>query len=148
MSMDRRFKFHITPEKGWMNDPNGLVFYKGEYHIFYQHYPNDVNWGPMHWGHVTSKDLINFKHAPIALYPDLEDGCFSGTAIVEGDTLYLVYTSFFERDGEVKQLQSLAFSTDGYNFKKYGLIIGEDKLPKEYSSSDFRDPKIYKKGDE
>lgn len=143
--MKRYFKFHITPKKGWMNDPNGLVYFKGKYHIFYQHYPHDVNWGPMHWGHVVSDDLINFKHADIALYPDMENGCFSGTAIVENNRLYLVYTSFFEKDGEVKQLQSLAYSDDGYTFTKYGLIIDESKLPSEYSVKDFRDPKIYKK---
>ena len=146
--MENEFKFHITPQKGWMNDPNGLVYFKGQYHIFYQHYPNDVNWGPMHWGHVISDDLIHFKHAPIALYPDMEDGCFSGSSIVVDDVLYVFYTSFFEKDGVVRQLQSMAYSTDGFNFKKYGLIIDETKLPSIYDPADFRDPKIYKKDDE
>ena len=65
-----RPQFHFSPEEKWMNDPNGLVYHQGAYHLFYQYYPEDVIWGPMHWGHVVSKDLIYWEHKPIALYPD------------------------------------------------------------------------------
>src|SRR5215203_489253 len=65
-----RPQLHFSPKSHWMNDPNGLLYYAGEYHLFYQHYPNDIVWGPMHWGHAVSTDLIHWKHLPIALYPD------------------------------------------------------------------------------
>src|SRR5688500_16592034 len=65
-----RPQIHFTPKKMWMNDPNGMVYHKGQYHLFYQYYPEDIVWGPMHWGHAVSKDLIHWTHLPIALYPD------------------------------------------------------------------------------
>ena len=65
-----RPQFHFTPEKKWMNDPNGMLFHNGTYHLFYQYYPDDIVWGPMHWGHATSKDLIHWQHQKIALFPD------------------------------------------------------------------------------
>ena len=89
--------FHITGEKGWINDPNGIVYFNGEYHVFYQYHPYDTKWGPMHWGHVSSADLTNWKRLPIALAPGGagdKDGCFSGSAIVAFGKLYLIYTGF------------------------------------------------------
>ena len=65
-----RLHFHMMPPTGWMNDPNGMVYVDGVYHFFYQKYPYDTSWGPMHWGHATSRDLIHWEHQPIALYPD------------------------------------------------------------------------------
>ncbi|SEJ46602.1 Glycosyl hydrolases family 32 N-terminal domain-containing protein, partial [Azotobacter beijerinckii] len=92
---DYRLGYHLSPPAGWMNDPNGLVYFRGEYHVFYQHHPYSPQWGPMHWGHARSADLVHWEHLPIALAPGDaydRDGCFSGSAVVEGDTLYLIYT--------------------------------------------------------
>ena len=94
--------YHVAPPVGWLNDPNGFSYYKGEYHIFYQHHPYSVNWGPMHWGHSTSKDLFHWTHQPIAIAPGAFtegkewydwDGCFSGCGIEFEGKLWLMYTS-------------------------------------------------------
>lgn len=138
-------EFHITGGKGWINDPNGLVVFNGEYHVFFQYNPHGVDWGPMHWGHVKSKDLTHWETLPIALYPDEnDDGCFSGSAIVWKDKLWLMYTSYRHNGGgeNIRQLQCLASSDDGINFTKHGVVIGENELPPEYTPVDFRDPKI------
>jgi len=144
-----RPQFHFTPEKNWMNDPNGLVYYGGEYHLFYQYNPNGKEWGYMHWGHAVSKDLIRWEHLPIAITPD-EDSkdknhatAFSGCAIVDekntaglqqGDekTLLIFYTSF-------ECGQRLAYSNDkGRTWKKY------DKNPLiPFEKDDARDPKVF-----
>jgi len=87
--------YHFMPEKNWMNDPNGPIYYKGEYHLFYQYNPNDYKWGDIHWGHAKSKDLINWEHLPIALHPSKEfdeHHCFSGCAAVNDEgSCYLLY---------------------------------------------------------
>ena len=139
--------FHITGDQGWINDPNGLIYFKGYYHVFYQYYPNDIHWGPMHWGHKRSKDLLNWENCQIALYPDEETGCFSGSATIKDDKLYLVYTGFYENQGgaTIRQKQKLAVSDDGINFKKIGIIIDENLLPNGYSPIDFRDPYVFLK---
>ena len=88
-----RPQYHIAAPANWINDPNGFCFYKGEYHLFYQYHPYSSQWGPMHWGHVASKDLADWEHRPIALAPTDEydkDGCFSGSAI-EKDGNYIYY---------------------------------------------------------
>ena len=144
--------YHITGEKGWINDPNGVVKFQNKYHIFYQYHPFSCEWGPMHWGHVVSDDLIHFTYLPNALTPgdDFDrDGCFSGTSLVVDDTLYVVYTGFINNEDpeKIKQIQCLAYSKDGVNFTKLGAIIKSEDLPKEYKPCDFRDPKlIYKNG--
>lgn len=143
-----RPKFHITAT-GWINDPNGLIKYNGLYHVFYQHYPYDIHWNSMHWGHKVSKDLLHWEELPIALYPNENydrDGCFSGSAIEYQDKLYLIYTGFTRNDGgdSQRQVQCLASSSDGISFTKHGVVIGEKELPNEYSIADFRDPKLFR----
>ena len=140
--------FHITGERGWINDPNGLIYYNGQYHAFFQHYPDDIKWGPMHWGHVVSDDLTNWKYLPIALTPGDDcdkNGCFSGSAIVHDGRLWLMYTGFIENQGgeSIRQVQCLAESSDGVSFKKHGIVIGEELLPEGYAPCDFRDPKVW-----
>ncbi len=140
--------FHITGEVGWINDPNGLIYYKGQYHAFYQHNPYDIKWGPMHWGHVVSDDLTNWNYLPVALAPGDDcdkDGCFSGSAIVHDGKLWLMYTGVTENQGgeTTRQLQCLAESEDGITFTKHGVVIGEDLLPDGYAPCDFRDPKVW-----
>ena len=91
----RRTKLHFTSPKNWINDPNGFIYYKGEYHLYYQYFPYAAEWGTTHWGHATSKDLVNFEHHGIALFPSKKfdsNGCFSGTALIEDDKLQFYYT--------------------------------------------------------
>lgn len=147
-----RMKYHFMAPAYWINDPNGLIFYKGEYHLFYQHYPYAAKWGAMHWGHAKSKDLVHWEHLPIALAPsevyDLDErgGCFSGSAVDDNGILTLLYTGAIIRDGKVIQSQCLAFSEDGITFEKFArnpVIAG----PPEDGSADFRDPKVWRHGD-
>ncbi len=143
-----RPQFHFTPEKNWMNDPNGLVYYGGEYHLFYQHNPFDREWGFMHWGHAISRDLVHWKHLPIAIYPDenskdkVRCTAFSGSAIVDWNN-----TSGFQTGSEppsvvfyTSQLcgQRIAYSNDrGRTWEKYD---GNPILPRV--DDDARDPKV------
>ncbi|HFU4377351.1 TPA: glycoside hydrolase family 32 protein [Streptococcus suis] len=142
---------HFVPEIGWINDPNGFVYFKGEYHLFYQFNPYESVWGPMHWGHAKSKDLVNWEHLPVAIAPDKDydkDGCFSGSAIVKDDTLWLMYTGHIvNEDGSVRQVQNMAYSTDGIHFEKIAQnpVATEELLPEEVVANDFRDPKIFER---
>ncbi|MDU3187129.1 glycoside hydrolase family 32 protein [Ligilactobacillus animalis] len=152
LSNDRyRLGYHVSAPAGWINDPNGFCYYKGYYHIFYQYHPYSADWGPMHWGHSRSKDLVHWESLPIALAPDTkadEDGCFSGSAIVKDDVLYLIYTGHhYYDDGDPDhfwQNQNLAYSTDGINFTKYenNPIIASTP---EDNTHHFRDPKVWEK---
>lgn len=150
-----RPQFHFTPEKKWMNDPNGMVYYKGIYHLFYQYYPDDIVWGPMHWGHATSKDLIHWEHQKIALFPDKLGLIFSGSAVVdlkntsglgttENPPMIAIFT-YHNMDGEKAgrkdyQTQGLAYSLDeGNTWLKYT----GNPIIKNSTQKDFRDPKVF-----
>jgi len=141
-------KYHFAPEKGWMNDPNGLIYFNNQYHAFFQHNPHDIKWGPMHWGHAVSTDLINWKEQEIALFPDMDyeddGGCFSGSAVEKDGKLYLIYTSVSKQFG---QAQSIAWSEDGYHFSKYEGNPVISHFP-ETATEDFRDPKVFRYEDE
>jgi beta-fructofuranosidase len=144
-----RLAYHIAAPANWINDPNGLIQYKGEYHVFYQHHPYSAQWGPMHWGHVKSKDLVHWEHLPIALAPSEEydrDGCFSGSAVDDNGTLTVIYTghTWIDREkDEVEQVQCIATSTDGIHFSKDASNPVIPHPPKE-GSRHFRDPKVWK----
>lgn len=137
-----RFKYHFEPQKGWMNDPNGLIYYKGKYHVFFQHNPYSTKWDKMHWGHAVSDNLIDWEELTIALYPDKEyentGGCFSGSAIEKDGKLYLFYTSVSDKYG---QTQSVAISSDGIYFEKYE---GNPVIFNPLGLEDFRDPNVLK----
>ena len=92
---DFRPNIHFTPEKNWNNDPNGLIYIDGIWHLYYQNNPNDVVWGPMHWGHAISKDLIHWEHLPVALYPDEIGTMYSGSMAYDENN-----TSGFAKYGE------------------------------------------------
>jgi beta-fructofuranosidase len=138
--------YHFTPPAGWMNDPNGLVQFRGEFHLFYQHHPFGVDWGPMHWGHAVSRDLVRWRHLPIALAPTPggpdAGGCFSGSAVDDGGTLSLVYTGHGPR-----QVQCLATSADGRRFRKHETNPVLASPPEGFPPADFRDPKVWREGD-
>ncbi len=140
-----RLKYHIMPDVGWMNDPNGVIYYKENYHVFYQYYPYGTSpGGDMHWGHAISRDLVDFRNVGVALAPDLEDetGIWSGGAEINNQTgeLMLYYTKHYEKEYK-KQTQNIATSKDGIHFvKQKGEIIGIDMLPDHASKVDFRDP--------
>ncbi|WP_101842280.1 sucrose-6-phosphate hydrolase [Halobacillus sp. Marseille-P3879] len=139
-----RLSFHHMPPVGLLNDPNGLVHWKGEYHVFYQWMPFKTGHGEKFWGHYISDDLVNWKHERIALTPSEwydKDGCYSGSAIIHNDQLYLFYTgNVFNEEGEQEEYQCLAVSEDGVNFEKKGPVI---YVPEGFTSN-FRDPKVWK----
>lgn len=156
INSEYRLNYHLMGEYGWINDPNGFIQYKEMYHLFYQHNPYESVWGPMHWGHAISKDLIKWDYLPVALAPDEDfdrDGCFSGSAIEKDDKLYLMYTGHvntgFNIKEDYKQLQCLAYSQDGIDFTKIkeNPVIDSYEVPENSSKKDIRDPKTYKVGD-
>lgn len=146
--MNLRPKKHFTPVKGWMNDPNGLVFYKGKYHLFYQYNPYSCEWDHMHWGHAISDDLVNWEHLPIALVPDENGDIFSGSCVVDTENvsgfgaednpaLIALYTSHHTETK--REEQCIAYSLDGVNFTKYDknpIIAGSENTP-------ARDPFVF-----
>ncbi|MDR2747971.1 MAG: glycoside hydrolase family 32 protein [Treponema sp.] len=139
--------FHFTPRQGWMNDPNGLIQFRGTCHAFYQHNPYSPKRGPMRWGRAVSRDLVHWEHLPIALYPDqsYESGCFSGSAADNNGELTLIYTAHHD-ERSPRETQCLAFSRDGIYFTKYekNPVIG---AAPEGFSEEFRDPKVFRRGE-
>ncbi len=160
--MDRKYteeelyrpKFHFTPKQNWMNDPNGMFYLNGNYHLFFQHYPDSAVWGPMHWGHAISTDLVAWKEQPIALYPDEKGYIFSGSAVVDINNtsgfssgsekpviaMFTYHDPKLEKEGKIDyQSQGIAYSLDeGITWAKY---LGNPVI-KNPGIKDFRDPKI------
>ncbi|RYP52263.1 hypothetical protein DL768_002582 [Monosporascus sp. mg162] len=146
-----RPQYHYTPYQGWINDPAGLVEWKGRHHLFSQFYPDAPFWGPMHWSHAESTDAVHWRELPVALFPrqtctpDDESGRFTGSAFVFADELHLVFTDFTDTTacpGEVQETVMVASSTDGVNFELYSgnpVIPG----PPEGAPAFFRDPKVF-----
>lgn len=150
-----RPQLHFTPQKNWMNDPNGLVYFAGEYHLFYQHYPEAMVWGPMHWGHAVSRDLLHWEHLPIALYPDSIGMIFSGSAVVDKNNtsglgtesnpplvaMFTYHNADQEKAGRNDyETQGIAFSLDsGRTWNKYV----KNPVIKNPGYKDFRDPKVF-----
>lgn len=148
----QRPSYHVPSLVGWANDPNGFSLFQGEYHLFYQYHPYSVHWGPMHWGHYKSKDLIHWQALSCAIAPDMpydSEGCFSGGAVEHDGKHYLLYTGVSKnQDGEIRQTQSVAVG-DGVNYEKLSQnpVITGEMLPAGSSLEDFRDPKVWKDGD-
>ncbi len=150
-----RPQYHFSPPEMWMNDPNGLVYHQGVYHLFYQYYPEDIVWGPMHWGHATSSDLLHWENKPIALYPDENGLIFSGSAVIdhentsglgreENPPLVAIFT-YHDMEKEKAgsndhQTQGVAYSLDnGETFTMYE----ENPVLLNSEFRDFRDPKVF-----
>jgi fructan beta-fructosidase len=152
---NHRPQFHFTPEANWMNDPNGMFYYEGKYHLFYQYFPDSTVWGPMHWGHAESSDLVSWKELPVALFPDSLGCIFSGSAVVDinntsklstikNPPIVAAFTHHnFEGEKAQKnnfQTQSLAYSLDGgTEWIKYK---GNPVIPNTNEIKDFRDPNM------
>ncbi|HKG05585.1 MAG TPA: glycoside hydrolase family 32 protein, partial [Pedobacter sp.] len=145
-----RPQFHFTTKRGWVNDPNGLVFYEGEYHLFYQHNPYEREWENMSWGHAVSKDLVHWDELPVALHPDKLGTMFSGSAVIDYDN-----TSGFGKPGNPamvaaytvdnpdRQIQCMAYSLDkGRTWTKYAKNPVIDSKEK-WNSKDTRDPRVF-----
>jgi fructan beta-fructosidase len=142
---DTRPTFHFTPPVNWLNDPNGLVYFDGEYHLFYQHHPHSMVWGPMHWGHAVSADLVNWRHLPIALFPDSFGMIFSGSAVVDWTNAAgfgeKALVAIFTYNKDYRETQNLAYSLDrGRTWTKYA---GNPVIPAPQPLSDCRDPKVF-----
>ena len=147
-----RQDYHFMAETGWINDPNGLIYFKGKYHFFYQFNPYSGFWDCMHWGHAVSEDMIHWEYLPLALAPSevyddhLKGGCFSGSAIEHDGKLFLIYTGTCNNGNGFEQAQCIAYSEDGIHFEKYEgnpVITAPEGVPTDL----FRDPKVWKHDD-
>lgn len=145
--------FHIYPQAGWLNDPNGLCYYKGKYHIYYQYSPLDENKSDTVWGHVSSSDFINYKREEPFIFSDSkldEDGAYSGSAFVEDGEIDFFYTGNVKHKGnfdyirEGREHNTVKILSDGYDYDEKKLILTNDDYPTDMTKH-VRDPKIYKK---
>jgi fructan beta-fructosidase len=147
-----RPQFHFTPAAKWMNDPNGMVYLNGKYHLFYQYYPDATVWGPMHWGHAESTDLLHWEHLPVALYPDQLGWIFSGSCVIDKDntagfgTNAMIAIFTYHNDEIAKagkkntESQGIAYSLDeGLTWTKYSA----NPVLNNSGEQDFRDPKVF-----
>ena len=151
---------HLKAPENWINDPNGFIYYKGKYHLFYQHFPYAPMWGTMHWGHAVSDDLVHWNHEKIALFPTKNydrNGVFSGSAVEKDGKMYLYYTAnrylkeqdenIHVADGECEESQAMIVSEDGFHFDNWNgkkqiiPVIRDDEIG---DSMDTRDPKVWK----
>lgn len=147
--------FHVTPQVGWMNDPNGFSVYEDKIHLFYQHHPYSEAWGPMHWGHCVTKDFVKWENMPDALAPDQEydtAGCFSGSGMETQEGHLLVYTGVMEENcnGVKKEYQNQCLAVgNGVTYKKleHNPVVTGNMMPENFSREHFRDPKVWKEAD-
>jgi len=154
-------KIHLKAPDNWINDPNGFIYYKGEYHLFYQYFPYSPHWGTMHWGHAVSKDLVHWDHRGVALFPTVDgdrNGCFSGSAIEHDGKLYLVYTGVkylmpnpinihLALNEQMESSQMMISSDNGYHFDNWRgkrTFISPITDKKTGSRGHARDPKIWR----
>lgn len=157
-------RLHLKAPDNWVNDPNGFIYYKGYYHLFYQYFPYGPRWGTMHWGHAVSRDLVSWEHRDLALYPTMredQNGCFSGSAVEEDGRLYLVYTGVRYEvvnpadphtclDDQFESAQLMISSEDGFHFDNENgkkVIIPPITDPAIGDRTHTRDPKVWKSGD-
>ena len=151
-SDSHRPRYHFLPPSNWMNDPNGLIQWKGTYHLFYQHNPNGPLWGDIHWGHATSRDLVHWTDLPFALAPTPggpdEAGVFSGCAVNHNGVPTILYTG---TRGERHEIQTECLATSADNLLTWTKYAGNPvigKVPDEaHQTSDFRDPFVWKEAD-
>jgi len=143
-----RQHYHFMAQTGWINDPNGLIYFRGKYHFFYQFNPYYGFWDYMHWGHAVSEDLVHWEYLPIALAPSeiyddhMRGGCFSGSAIEYDGKLFLMYTGVTNEGRDFDQTQCIAYSEDGIHFTKYEgnpVLRAPEGVPTRF----FRDPKVW-----
>ena len=157
-------RLHVKAPGNWVNDPNGMIYYKGQYHLFYQHFPYAPRWGTMHWGHAVSPDLIHWEHVGVALFPSLsedQNGCFSGSAVEENGVMHLFYTGVHYNqvnpkdihqclDQDFTSAQLHLTSKDGMHFDVFGdkeVVIPALTDPEIGDNTHTRDPKVWKGSD-
>ncbi len=145
--------YHVTGGVGWINDPNGFSVYQGQYHLFFQYHPYSNLWGPMHWGHVRTRDFVRWERLPVALAPDRDydrDGCFSGSAVELPDGRQMLMYTGVRKDEEGREWQTQCLAVgDGVDYEKYdgNPVLDDRDVPPGGSTVDFRDPRIWREGD-